>query len=234
MGAKEKEDKTDEKVGGFAFYLSLLVLIPLGLLVILISFSTWNLSCAQSTAVFLVGCLVGFVVGHSMIRGKLSVFLHEFKHSLISNLVGNKAKGMKIDTNSGHFEYKYSKATSHYNAFISLAPYIVPIATIISVPIAIAFFRSDHRLMVLVVGIGYGIDILLNIRDISPIQTDITGIRGGYKIGLTYILAWNLVIFGFLASWVFHGISGPKLMLTEFTDLMFMTHKAIKSDLTPE
>jgi hypothetical protein len=148
--------------------------------------------------------------------------------------VGNKAKKLHVEANSGHFEYAYSKETSHYNAFISLAPYIVPLFTFIAGLLALAFGRTDHIIAVAIIGAGYGIDLVLNLRDISPIQTDITEIRGGYKVGLLYISAWNFLLLGVVLAWVFHGIDGFAMLLHEFAALFFFLHNAIRGTKVEE
>ena len=227
---KKKKDDLPEQivVGGFSFFLSLTVLIPTGLLTFLMALSTWKLSCLPVTGAFFGGIFLGLVVTAVIVQGRLSVFLHEFKHSLISGLVGNKWKEMKIEENSGHFVYSYTKDTSHYNAFISLAPYCVPILTITMFVIAICL-RVDHRYQALIVGAGYGGDILLNWRDISPVQTDITMIRGGYTIGLLYIFAWNLAVLGVLAVWIFHGWAGIGMLIAEFGRFFLSLHNVVNA-----
>jgi hypothetical protein len=115
---------------------------------------------------------------------------------------------MKIERDSGHLEYAYSKQTAHYNAFIALAPYIVPMWTFVMILMSAAVAWGNTFLTAILVGIGYGADLILNARDISPIQTDISLITGGYKVGLTYIMAWNLLTAAFVLAWAFQGAAG--------------------------
>ena len=219
LDAHQEEDAPTEEslVGGFAFYLSLLALLPTGIL--FTSLTLYRARAADPTCVvnFALGALGGIALAHMFIRGHLSVFLHEFKHSLISNLVGNKHKGFRIGEASGHYQYSYTKRTAHYNAFISLAPYITPVFTFVAVAMALIFLRHDREVAAVVIGVGYGMDVLLNVRDISPIQTDISLIRGGYGMGLLYIAAWNLLTFGVLVAWVFQGSHGLLLLLEDIS-----------------
>lgn len=210
-------DAKQELVGGFAFFLSLAALLPTGLMFTTLTFLRLQSANATSTVNFIFAALAGAAIAQMFIRGHLSVFIHEFKHSLISNLVGNRHKGMRIGVNSGHYQYSYTKSTAHYNAIISLAPYITPVFTFFGVFIALIFFRNERDIAALVVGLGYGIDILLNMRDISPIQTDISLIRGGYNVGLAYIAAWNLLIAGLVLAWAFHGIAGLSMLLEDIS-----------------
>lgn len=222
-----------ERIGGFAFFLSLAALCPTGIILLYLAFSAVDAIDTEAFAVFSASWLVGLVLGHSVIRGHVSVYIHESKHAIVSNLVGNKRKGMKIDANSGHFTYSYTKKTAHFNALIALAPYILPVFTFLSALIAFALFREDHTLATLVVGIGFGIDTALNIRDISPIQTDINTIRGGYGVGVLYICSWNLVIFSVILAWVFNGKAGLTQVLHHITEA-FMRFYASLSHGSPE
>ncbi|MEY4667563.1 MAG: hypothetical protein RL518_262 [Pseudomonadota bacterium] len=207
----------DDLVGGFAFFLSLAALLPTGLMFTTLTFLRLETANSTTTVNFIFAALAGAAIAQMFIRGHLSVFIHEFKHSLISNLVGNRHKGMKIGKRSGHYQYAYTKSTAHYNAFISLAPYITPVFTFISVVLALIFLRHDREVATIVVGLGYGMDILLNMRDISPIQTDISLIRGGYNIGLAYIAAWNLLTAGIVFAWAFHGVQGLSMLLEDIS-----------------
>lgn len=205
---RSESQPRDEKVGGFAFFLSLILLLPTGLVFFIVAIRQIRDADIALASLFILSAILGMMAAHGLIRDHISVLIHEFKHSLVSNLVGNKYKGMKINKNSGHMEYAYTKRTAHYNAFISLAPYIVPVFTAIASLIAFSTSRHDPTMMVLIVGLGYGIDLLLNARDISPIQTDISLIKGGYHVGLLYILAWNLVIAALVLAWAFQGAAG--------------------------
>lgn len=227
--AIEPETKQD-LVGGFAFFLSLAALLPTGLIFTTLTVLRLKSANATSTINFLLAALAGAAIAQMFIRGHLSVFIHEFKHSLVSNLVGNRHKGMRIGVNSGHYQYSYTKSTAHYNAFISLAPYITPVFTFFGVVIALVFLRHDRDIAALVVGLGYGMDILLNMRDISPIQTDISLIRGGYTMGLAYIAAWNFLIAGVIFAWAFHGLEGLEMLLEDISACFIHLYIALFGD----
>ena len=217
-------------VGGFAFFLSLAALLPTGIMFTTLTFFRLETANATTTMNFIFATLAGAAIAQMFIRGHLSVFIHEFKHSLISNLVGNRHKGMKIGEQSGHYQYSYTKSTAHYNAFISLAPYITPVFTFIATVLALIFLRQDRDIAAIVVGIGYGIDMLLNMRDISPIQTDISLIRGGYNIRLTYIAAWNLLLAGLVFAWAFHGVKGLSMLLEDISGCFIQLYIAFFGD----
>lgn len=222
--------QVQETVGGFAFYLSLFALLPTGLLFTTLTLYRFRSADSTTTINFLFATLGGVALAHMFIRGHLSVLIHEFKHSVISNLVGNRHRGFKIGANSGHYQYAYSKRTAHYNAFISLAPYITPVFTFVSVIVALIFFREQREIAAAIVGGGYGMDLILNVRDISPVQTDISLIRGGYRMGLLYIAAWNLLTFGVLMAWVFQGSQGLLLLLQDISACFLYLYISIFGD----
>lgn len=217
----------EEIVGGFPFFLSLGALLPTGLLFTGLALVRLRYADPITSTAFVLATCAGAFVAHLAIKGHISVLLHEFKHSLVSNLAGNKHKGMTINENSGYYQWAYTKRTAHLNAFIALAPYFVPVFSFLSALFVLALFRHDRFLAVCVVGLGYGMDLLLNLRDISPIQTDITLIRGGYKVGLLYIAAWNLLIGGLVLAWAFQGTDGLIILFEDLSTLFVYLYFSI-------
>ena len=210
---KDEPKRGSDTVGGFAFFLSLVALTIASIFCCLFLVAAINKINAERIFPFLSGLILGSFIALVFIRGKLSVFIHEFKHSFVANLVGNKWKSMKVNDSSGHFEYSYSKATSHYNAFISLAPYCLHVFTFLSALIGSILFWNDVKIVLLMMGLGFGIDLILNARDISPVQTDISLITGGFLIGLLYIFFWNLSVGSVLFIWVTMGWQGWGLLV---------------------
>jgi len=219
-GNMAKIDSEDSKVGGLSFFLSLIALIVLSSINIFVLVNIFSASAAKNLGYFLIGAIVGALIAHFFIKGRLSVLIHEAKHRVISNLVGNKEKALKVETHSGHFEYAYSKSTARYNAFISLAPYWLPVATFTALILSYATIRGNFLIVLVLVGIGFGIDAILNVRDISPQQTDISLIRGGYPVGLSYIIFINLVVLTSLLAWVYDGPQGLKSFGKEWWKVM--------------
>lgn len=205
---KKESESRNQVVGGCAFFVSLMVLLPLGVICVFLALTQIRDAEVIAIISFVTTTILGLLFAKIAIRGHLSVLLHEFKHSLVSNFVGNKHKGMKIGRDSGHYEYTYTKNTAHYNALIALAPYITPLFSLMALALALTLWSETVVLAVAVIGFGYGIDLHLNIRDISPIQTDISLIRGGYFVGLLYIFAWNLLILAFILALAFNGPLG--------------------------
>jgi hypothetical protein len=205
---KKDLPKHSGPTGGFFFFASLGSLIFIAVLNSLLLPTILSHAALKSLVLFILSILLGAWGAHALIRNHLSVFLHELKHSIASNFAGNKAKEMKIERDSGHFAYEFSKDTAHLNAFIALAPYCLPLCTIPTLGITYLFWAHDAVVLVVVVGVAFGADMLLNFRDVSPYQTDLTTIRGGYFVGLTYVVAMNTVVATFLLAWVMQGADG--------------------------
>ena len=165
---------------------------------------------------FVVGTFAGFFVGLVFIRGRFSVFLHELRHSVVSSLAGNRAKAFKYKNQTGSFEYQYSSATAHFNALIALAPYFLPIFTVAALGVGLAIFLHRPENLVLLIGVGYGIDLIINLRDAGPHQSDLTELIGGYPIGMLFIVLINTAIFCLLFAWVCQGVAGLQIILAAF------------------
>lgn len=145
--------------------------------------------------------LLGIIFAALFIRGSFSVFLHELKHSILSNFAGNRAKGMKVLKDSGHFEYEFTKDTGKFNPFIALAPYFLPVCTFPALLVAVTLFPSEEAYQLAIVGFCAGVDLLICMRDISPHQTDFSAIRGGFSVGLAYVFAINILFWCLLTVW---------------------------------
>lgn len=189
MGADDQQGK----VGGLVFYFSLCALLLLasatlwGLLQVI-----WNSDLFSIVGV-VCGGVLGAIIAAFLIIGRLSVFLHELKHKILANLCGNKAKAMEVNSREGSFTYAYTRETAHYNAFISVAPYWLPLFQFICCAVALAVLPAPSFGFAALVGAGIGIDLVLNIRDIGPHQTDFTQLLGGYRIGVLFSALANVV-----------------------------------------
>ena len=197
-----------EAVGGAAFFASLLVLPVVGVGNFLFLPPLLDRLALLHWLGFLGAFWLGLRASQAFIRGSWSVFIHEHKHSVLSSLAGNRAKHMKVRSRSGQFAYEYTKDTAAYNAFISLAPYMLPLFTLVTVVLGSLFLHQLHPVLVCLVGISAGIDIDLARRDIGSHQSDIYLIRGGYGVGLAYIVFMNMAQFSFLAAWISKGLPG--------------------------
>jgi len=224
---KEIKDTSDDVVGGFAFFLSLALLFPTGLLLLSLAIRQIRQAEVGNVIIFLAALVVGAAFAYRFMQGHLSVLIHEWKHELISSLVGNKNKRMEVGRDTGSLQYEYTRKTAHFNAFISLAPYIVPIFTFIGVLITAAVGSRHPSVALMIIGITYGADALMNTRDISPVQTDISLIRGGYSIGLLYIISWNMLTTAIVLAWAIQGFNGVAELFTTVMQLFIALYSVM-------
>ncbi len=206
-------------MGGIPFFASLLSLIYLAIINPLFLVALIDKHAIYNFMWFVAGLLLGIWFAGIFIRGYLSVFIHELKHSALSNLVGNKFVAFKIRRAHGHFKYKYTKETAKFNAIISLAPYFFPIITIPGIGLVFVAYQTANYFPLLLLGFFFGNDLLLSYRDIGEHQSDLTEINGGYYVGLAYVLAMNTVITTILLAWVLQRKQGLNFLLFEHLKL---------------
>jgi len=217
--SSEVAQKKKKPVGGPAFFISLIFLILLSLGNLLILPALITPESFQRLALFLIGFGIGAYLGLRFMGGHFSVLVHELKHAIVSNLVGNRSKGMFVRNDHGHFEYLYSARTAHMNSIIALAPYFFPAVTVPLLLIGALLSFAVPFIPLLLGGIGYGIDLTLSYKDLGPWQTDLTNIRGGYSVGLTYVIVMNIAIMTLLAAWICSGLSAYPLLFEGFFTL---------------
>lgn len=204
-GKKEKV----EKVGGFAFFFSLIFLWVVGAALFRIAITNFDLVQFQKFRWVLVGTVIGVLFAASFIRGRLSVFIHEIKHSVLSNFVGNKAKKMHVEEKTGYFEYSYTQETAPYHAFIALAPYWLPLFLFPTIIItSLLYVYIPHVMLNVILGVAFGMDLLTGVRDIHPQQTDFINLRGGYMVGVFYCGAATLTLCSILIAWSSSPLGG--------------------------
>lgn len=204
--------KKNQTTGGLAFFLSftcLAILLCVNLPAVTL---LWDSYAYNNFLYATAGLSLGVWFAHIFIKGRLNVFLHEFKHALLSGLVGNKAKTLEVAKETGRFTYKYTESNAKYNALIALAPYFFPLCTSLALLFALVFFRSSHEQSCLVVAIGLGADLCMNFRDAQPHQSDISNITGGYAVGYIFIILMNANICLFLAAWILQGHYGLRIL----------------------
>lgn len=199
--------------GGLAYFMSFAFLLLIcGMNVYLLPL-LWDTTARSNVMKFFAGVIVGGWFAGSFIRGKHSILVHELKHAIVSGLAGNRWKKLKIKRQSGYFQYSYTKKTRDYNAFIALAPYWLPFFTIPALLIGIPLWYGNHTAIAVIAGIGYGADLIMNLRDISPRQTDLTLITGGYGLTLLYLFTINLAVVTLLLAWIMQELFGLKFLL---------------------
>lgn len=195
-------------IGDLVFFLVLIFTISLAISLTRSFFSIITTLSFLQLGPFVVSLISGMMFAHLLLRGHVSVFIHEFKHMIVSLLAGNSPRGMQVKGSSGHYEYSYTEDTKSFNAFISLAPYSLPLFTAIFLAASIYPFWDREEILKVIAGLGYGIDLVTSIRDISPHQTDFSALRGGFGLGILYVIALHIIIALTMICWVTGGITG--------------------------
>jgi len=209
---ERKHRKEPEKLGGITFYISMLALAIIAASNLLHLPDLWDELARARAYRFAFGVVTGMSIAALLVRDHMAVLLHELKHASISTLVGNRFKGIRISRHTGHYQYSYTEKTAHHNATIALAPYWFPLATLPLFLLTIGDFMAFESLL-LVIGIGYGIDLLSGIRDVGPHQSDLTSIRGSYVVSLAYLALMHTILFTILTAWAYQGLFGLKYLL---------------------
>ncbi|RIL08801.1 MAG: hypothetical protein DCC75_08010, partial [Proteobacteria bacterium] len=143
----KKPQAEPPSVGGLAFFASLVFLSLLAVNNLVGILALLQAGTILKLTYFAAAAAAGFLAAKFIFRGHWAVFLHELKHSIVSNLAGNRAKGMKIRRSHGHFEYAYSERTAAYNAFIHLAPYFLPLFTVVALLLVYLLLYPNHIYM---------------------------------------------------------------------------------------
>lgn len=195
-------------IGDVVFFLVLLFTISLAISLCRSFVDLFFSLSFSNLGPFVVSLLVGMAIAHFILRGHVSVFIHEFKHMIASLLAGNSPRGMLVRGSSGHYEYEYTEHTKSYNAFISLAPYSLPLFTALFLGGSLYPFWNQTEMLQVIAGIGYGIDLVTSVRDISPLQTDFSALRGGFGLGILYVTALHIIMALTMVCWVTGGLEG--------------------------
>lgn len=205
--------KEAAKTGGLAFFLSLAALAYLAPILFGTLFVASLYAAKPQLIAVLSAALLGAALSRLCIRGTLFTLLHEVKHSVLSGLVGNKAKGDIVVNadGSGEFRYAYTKYTAHYNAFIALAPYVLPLCAGILALIATPFAWHHSGAIGIVAAFGLGIDLESNARDVSPMQSDLSDIRGGFPVAAVYAALTNTALASFILMLCLFGLYGGRV-----------------------
>ncbi|MGI6525049.1 MAG: hypothetical protein ACOX2O_07160 [Bdellovibrionota bacterium] len=225
---KEKEEIKPKKSGGIAFFITLICLIFISLFNLISLPSLFDENSPSNWLQFIIGVVIGLLIAEVFIVKHFSVACHELKHYLLAAFAGNKFKELCVKEKTGHYTYSYTKDSAKYNAMIALAPYWFPLMTIFAAFLAVPIYFSIPELTIPLIGIGVGADLLMNMRDISPHQTDLTYIRGGFKVALAFIISMNLTILTLIAAWVSQGLAGFKMLFSNTFDLILTLYLYFK------
>jgi len=212
MFFKKKEKMNTDPIGGFSFFISFPCLFLISMVNIFYLKELIDSNGLKNLVYFLIAGTIGAWFSFLFIRAHISVFIHEFKHSLISNLVGNKDKGWKVKKETGHFQYSYTEKTAKFNALISLAPYFIPLFSFPVLIVSLFIFSQTQSFPVPLLGLAAGADFYLNIKDIGRHQSDFTNLIGGFTLGIIFVILINTAWYTYLLSFVLADIFGFKYL----------------------
>lgn len=138
-------------------------------------------------------------------RVTLYVFGHELTHAVVVLLMGGKVSAMSVRRDGGHI------IASKINTWIALAPYFVPIYSVIAVAIygiASCFWEVSPYLPALYVALGFTwtFHITFTLAMIPKGQTDLT--YGGNFFSLLVIYVMNLLVMSALVILAMPGQGG--------------------------
>ena len=150
---------------------------------------------SPATLVFFGGVLAYFLLQIFLYKPILShVMAHELTHALAAMLMGGKVSSIQASTTGG------TTVTNKSHVFISLAPYVFPFYT--AVTLAVYSIAADRFKIYLlfVVGFTYAFHLALTLWSLSHHQPDLQ--EGGVAFSLIFIFAGNIIVLMLLFSFV--------------------------------
>lgn len=160
---------------------------------------------SESGLYFILGALLYSVMHLLLFRlDFLYVFGHESMHAAATVFSGGKASNMKVSSKAG------SVKTTTPNFFVILAPYLVPLYTVI---IAIAYFTLSFfidvtkysSIFIFLIGFTLMFHLAYTAESIRDKQSDL--IKTGYLSSISFIYIVNIVIVFLIVSLLFKSVS---------------------------
>jgi len=203
----------------FRFIISIL-LIPV---CVIITMSFYNgifkiKDVSESGLYFILGALL-YSMTHLLLfkLDFLYVFGHESMHAIATFLSGGKASNMKVSSKEG------SVKTTAPNFFVMLAPYLVPVYTVIVALLYFIFsFYIDvtkySGLFIFLIGFTLMFHLAYTAESMRGKQSDL--VKAGYFSSISFIYISNLIIAFLIISLLFKNAS--------FVDFISETYEKTK------
>lgn len=142
------------------------------------------------------------------------IFGHEFTHAAAALLFGGRVKSFKVSSQSG------SVMTTKTNIFIELAPYFIPVYTLllmIFVPVIKyhARFAGIINIYLVIIGMSIGMHLVMTAETLKIKQPDIT--RSGYVLALILIYTANIAVIFVIFSFLLKSVSLKALFTEAFS-----------------
>jgi hypothetical protein len=160
---------------------------------------------SDSGLLFILGALLYSIMHLLLFRlDFLYIFGHECMHAFATVCSGGKASNMKVSGKKG------SVKTTTPNSFVMLAPYLVPVYTVIIAIIyfALSFFVDITRysgIFIFLIGFTLMLHLAYTAESIREKQSDL--IKTGYLSSISFIYLANLTIVFFIMSLFFKDAS---------------------------
>jgi len=159
------------------------------------------------TLVF-VTCFIGYFLIHFLLYKPIlsHVMAHELTHALAAMVMGGKVTSIHASTTGG------TTVTNKSHVFISLAPYIFPLYTAITLFLTAIAAPGLKILFIGLTGFTYAFHLALTVYSLSHHQPDLK--EGGVVFSLILILAGNMIVLLLLFSLVWPETLGLSQALT--------------------
>lgn len=160
---------------------------------------------SESGLYFILGALLYSIVHLLLFRlDFLYVFGHESMHAVATFLSGGKASNMKVSNKEG------SVKTTTPNFFVMLAPYLIPIYTVIVALLYFIFsFYIDITkytgLFIFLIGFTLMFHLTYTAESMRQKQSDL--VKPGYLSSISFIYIINLIIAFLIISLLFKEAS---------------------------
>jgi len=173
---------------------------------------------SKSGVYFILGALLYSVVHLLLFRlDFLYIFGHECMHAFATFCSGGKASNMKVSGKEG------SVKTTTPNFFVMLAPYLLPVYTVL---VAIVYFILSFSIdvtrysdiFIFLIGFTLMFHLAYTAESMRDKQSDL--IKAGYLSSIAFIYTVNLVIVFLIISLLFKEVS-----FTEFMSRVYVKTK---------
>jgi hypothetical protein len=160
---------------------------------------------SESGLYFILGALLYSMVHLLLFRlDFLYIFGHESMHAFATFCSGGKASKMKVSSKEG------SVKTTTPNFFVMLAPYLMPVYTVIlaAVYFILSFFIDITKYsgaFIFLIGFTLMLHLVYTAESIRDKQSDL--IKTGYFSSISFIYIANLIIVFLIVSLFFQGAS---------------------------
>ncbi len=157
----------------------------------------WHAPWFSKEGVVFLACFAAYFLVHFLLyKPVLShVMAHELTHALAAMLMGGKVTSIQASTSGG------TTVVNRSHVFISLAPYIFPFYTAITLAVYAVAAESFKIYFLGLIGFTYAFHLALTAWSLSHHQPDLK--EGGVVFSLIFIFAGNMMVLMFLFSFVF-------------------------------